>query len=90
MAIYTHTGNSNSESASLRPALISVSCLLFVASVLMFVIGYICGHLHCFSQRCRKLTRHKQSMPTSTATAGEISEDLELKENVAYVTLRPK
>ena len=82
------TGNSNSDNASLRPALISVSCLSVVASVLTFIIGFICGH--CFSQRCRELTQHKQSMPTSTAAAGEIAEDLELKENVAYVTLRPK
>ena len=79
------TGNSNSDNTSLRSALISVSCLLFVASVLIFII---CGH--CFSQRCRKLIQHKQSMPMSTAAAGEIAEDLELEENVAYVTLRPK
>ena len=85
---YTHTGNCNSDNASLRSALISVSCLLVVASVLIFIIGFVCGH--CFSQRCRKLIQHKQSMPTSTAAAGEIAEDLELKENVAYVTLRPK
>ena len=49
-----HTGKSNSNNASLRPALISVSCLLVVASVLMFIVGFICGH--CFSQRTRKFT----------------------------------
>ena len=39
-----HTGKSNSTNASLRPAVISVSCLFVVASVLMFIVGFICGH----------------------------------------------
>ena len=71
------------------PALISVSCVAVVASVLMFIIGFVCGH--CFSQRWKKLTQHEQTMSMSTAAASnELEGDLELKDNVAYVTLRPK
>ena len=81
-----HAGTPDLDNALLRPALISVSCLLVVASVLMFIIGLICGH--CLSQRWRKLIQHKQSMSMSHTT--EQVEDLELKENVAYVTLHPK
>ena len=78
-----HTGKDN------VPALISVSCVAVVASVLMFIIGFICGH--CFSQRRKKLTQHEQTMSTSTAAASNEQEgDLELKDNVTYVTLRPK
>ena len=57
----------------------------------MCIIGFICGH--CFNQgRHRKLTQQEQSMAVSvsTAAASEYEEALELKENVAYVTLRPK
>ena len=81
-----HTGKPNSDNV---PALISVSCVAVVASVLMFIIGFVCGH--CFSQRRRKLTQHEQTMSMSTAAASNEPEgDLELKDNVAYVTLRPK
>ena len=82
-----HAGVSNFDNASLRPVLISVSCLLVVVSVLMFIIGLICGC--CLSQRWRKLTQHKQSTSTLSHTTKQV-EDLELKENVAYITLRPK
>ena len=78
----------NNYDASLRPALISVSCLLIIASVLMFIIGFVCGH--CFSQRKRKFTAQHVEQSVSTPTSSERVEDLELKENVAYVTLRPK
>ena len=78
--------NMHSECASLRPALISVSCLLVVVSLLMFIIGFIRGH--CFNQgRHGKLTQQERSRAESTAAASEHVEDLELKENVAYVTL---
>ena len=44
-----------------------------------------------FSQRRKKLTQHEQTMSTSTAAASNEQEgDLELKDNVAYVTLRPR
>ena len=84
--ILQHAGTPDLDNASLRPALIAVSCLLVVVSVLMLIIGLICGH--CLSQRWRKLTQHKQSMSTNHTT--EQMEDLELKENVAYVTFHPK
>ena len=81
-----HTGKPNSDNV---PALISVSCVAVVASVLMFIIRFVCGH--CFSQRRKKLTQHEQTMSTSTAAASNEPEgDLELKDNVAYVTLHPK
>ena len=71
-----HTGKDN------VPALISVSCVAVVASVLMFIIGFVCGH--CFGQRQRKLTQHGQTISTSTAAASnEQKGDLELKDNVA-------
>jgi hypothetical protein len=55
----------------------------------MFIIGFICGR--CFSQRQKKLTQQEQSMSTSTAAAAnEPVEELELRDNVAYVTLHPK
>ena len=73
---------------TLRPVLIFVSCLLVVASLLMFIIGFICGQY--FNQRChRKLTRQERSRAMSTAAASKHVENLELNENVAYVTLRP-
>ena len=71
------------------PALISVLCVAVVASVLMFIVGFVCGQ--CFGQGRRNLTQHEQTMSTSTAAASNEQEgDLELKDNVAYVTLRPK
>ena len=71
---------------SLRPASISVSCLLVVVSLLMLFIGFICGQ--CFNQRHhRKLTQQEES---ATAAASERLEDLELNENVAYVTIHLK
>ena len=83
---HTAAGKPNSDNV---PALISVSCVAVVASVLMFIIGFICGH--CFSQRRKILAQHEQTMSTSTAAASNEPEgDLELKDNVAYVTLRPK
>ena len=71
----------------LRTALISVTCVLVMMSALMFVVGFVCGH--CFSQRWRKsANKNDESSPSHLTT--EPGEDLELKENVAYVTIRPK
>ena len=79
-----HTGVSVTA-AMLRTALISVTCILVVMSVFIFIIGFVCGH--CFSQRSRKSAdKNKQSASQNH----EIMEsDLELKENVAYITMRP-
>ena len=86
MYFLQHTGKPNSDNV---PALISVSCVAIVVSVLMFIVGFVCGK--CFGQRRRKLTQHEKTMSTSTAAAANEQEgDLELKDNVAYVTLHPK
>ena len=69
--------------ATLTTALISATCILFVISVLMFITGFTCGHY------LRKKSANKNA-ELSTGAANEQVEDLELRENVAYVTLRPK
>ena len=64
---------------------IAVTCILVVVSVLMFIVGLVCGRYLCF----RRNSANKNA-ESSTSPANEQVEDLELKENVAYVTLRPK
>ena len=87
------TGTPESSTAAattiqiLITALISVTCVLVMISALMFIIGFICGH--CFSQRWRKPSPKKDDESPSNLTT-EPREDLELKENVAYITIRPK
>ena len=71
----------------LRTALISVTCVLIMMSALTFLVGFICGH--CFSQRWRRPSVKKDDESPSNLTT-EPKEDLELKENVAYITIRPK
>ena len=71
--------------ATLITALISVTCVLVVISVLMFIVGLICGHY--LSLRRNFANKNAES---STSPTNEQVEDLEQKENVAYVTLRPK
>ena len=51
-------------------------------SALMFLIGFICGH--CFSQRWRRPSGKKDDQSPSSLT-NEPREDLELKDNVAYI-----
>ena len=72
----------------LRAALILVTCVLGVMSILTFIIGFVCGH--CFSQRWRKSAGKNNESPSESNPTTEPGEDLELKENVAYVTLHPK
>ena len=71
--------------AALRAAMISVVCLSVLVSAVMFVVGVVCGH--CISQRWRVSTAGKQRKERESSATNE---DLELKENVAYVTLHPK
>ena len=71
----------------LRTALISVTCVLVMMSALTFLIGFICGH--CFSQRWRRPSGKEDDESPSNFTT-EPRKDLELKENVAYITIRPK
>ena len=88
-----HTGAPSPSTATaastqtLRTALISVTCVLVIMSALTFLIGFICGH--CFSQRWRKPSEKKDDESPSNLMT-EPREDLELKENVAYITIRPK
>ena len=79
-----HTGVS-ATAAVLRTALISVTCILVVMSVFTFIIGFVCGHY--FNQRLRKSAdKNKQSASQNPKI---MESDLELKENVAYITVRP-
>ena len=88
-----HTGAPDSSITAatttqmLRTALISVTCVLVMMSALMFLIGFISGH--SFSQRWKKSSEKKDDESPSNLTT-EPREDLELKENVAYITIRPK
>ena len=75
------------DAETLRTTLISVTCVLVMVSFVMFVIGFICGH--CFSQSWRKPSGKKDDESPSNLTI-EPREDLELKDNVAYITIRPK
>ena len=68
---------------TLRTALISVTCVLVMVSILTFIVGFVCGHF--FSQRRRKSSGKKDELPSSPT-----AEDLELKDNVAYITIHPK
>ena len=70
---------------TLRTALISVTCLLVLMSALTFVIGLVCGH--CLSQRWRKSAAAKKN---DELPSDPTAEDLELKGNAAYITIRPK
>ena len=70
---------------TLRTSLICVTCILVLVSIVMFIIGYICGH--CFSQRWRKPSGKKDDESPLNLTT-EPREDLELKENVAYITIQ--
>ena len=67
----------------LKTALISVTCVLVVISALTFIIGLLCGYY--LGQRQRKSEKVSLTNPTT-----ERAEDLELKENVAYITVHPK
>ena len=71
----------------LGTALISVTCALVIMTALMFLIGFICGN--CFSQRWRRPLGKKDDESPSNFTT-EPREDLKLKDNVAYITIRPK
>ena len=73
--------------AMLRTALISVTCVLVVMSLFTFIAGIVCGHYLC--QRWRaSADRNKQPESHQINPENTVS-DLDLKENVAYITLRP-
>ena len=72
--------------AMLRTALITVTCVLVVTSVFTFIAGIICHR--CISQR-RRASADINKQPGSISNPKDTESELELKENVAYITLRP-
>ena len=63
----------------------SVTCVLAVMSVFIFITGFVCCHY--FSQKWRKSAdMNKQSASQNPKI---MESDLDLKDNVAYITLRP-
>ena len=80
--VHVHAGMTTT--VMLQTALISITCVLVVMSLFIFIAGVICGHY--ISHRWRESAdRNKQSKSHNTVT----DRDLELKENVAYITLYP-
>jgi heme/copper-type cytochrome/quinol oxidase subunit 2 len=71
----------------LRTALISVTCALLVISVFTFIAGMVC--YHCISQR-RRASADTNKQSESQNNPKDMESDLELKENAAYITLRPR
>ena len=81
-----HTGVPDPATTTmLRTALISVTCLSIIISAMIFIIGFVCGHY--LSQRRRKSAASDLSKERMSNTTNERREDLELKENIAYITL---
>ena len=68
----------------LRTALISVTCVLVMMSVFIFITGFVCGHY--FNQRWRESANKSKQQVTNPKNT---ESDLELKENVAYITVHP-
>ena len=71
----------------LRTGLISVTCVSVVMSVFTFIAGIVC--YHCISQRWRATSADINKQSESHSIPKDKESELELKENVAYVTLRP-
>ena len=87
MSIYAHQHAEMCDPATamLRAALISVVCLSIIISAVMFVVGLVCGL--CLSQRWRESTASEKNKEQESSA---VNEDLELKKNVAYITLHPE
>ena len=68
----------------LRTALITVACVSVIMSLFTFIAGIVC--YHCISQRRRVSAdiNKSQNNPEHVMETG-----LELKQNVAYITLSP-
>ena len=93
LELFLHTGTPDPSPAAttaqtLRTALITVTCVLVMMLALTFVIGFVCGH--CISQRWKKSAGKNDESPSDSNSTTEPGEDLELKQNVAYITIRPK
>ena len=82
LTLFMHecTGMSTVSTVTLRTALVSVTCLLVLMAALIYILGFVCDR--CLSQRWQESSgRNKQSESHNMVS------DLELKENVAYITL---
>ena len=76
-----YTGNSSSDTdlrkfVTVNIAVISSVTAFVVASILFFIVGFLCGHF------CRT---KRESRPTQGTSHHDEEQELELKENVAYV-----
>ena len=71
----------------LRTTLITVTCVSVVMSLFTFITGIVC--YHCISQRWRALSADINKQPESHNIPKDTESELQLKENVAYITLRP-
>ena len=69
----------------LRTALITVTCVSVMTSLFTFIAGIVC--YHCISQRWRASSADNNKSQNNPKPVMET--DLELKENVAYITLHP-
>ena len=84
-----HTGIPDHAIAMLRTALISVTFVLIMLSMLLFLVGFISGGYY-FSQRWRKVASANKcdhGSPSNPTT--EPQEGVDLKKNVAYMDLDP-
>ena len=63
-----------------RIAVASLITVLVVASVLLFIIGYLCGLCH----RKKKTETSESPLYDNVQPQQNIESDLELKDNVAY------
>ena len=82
------TGSSSSEALSQdgKIAVASSMTIFVVASILFFIIGFLCGHF------CRKERKTVETVPREETHSAPYyddvvlkqEEELELKENVAY------
>ena len=78
----------------LRAALISVTVLLAMLPVLIFLVGFFSGGYY-FSQRRRKLASESDSFaedepPSNPTTEAQEGVAVDVKKNVAYMDLDPE
>jgi hypothetical protein len=86
--IYTHDFvHAGTTAAMLRTALISVTCIQAVISVFTFIAGIVCYHYISQRRRASAVT-NKQS--DSQNNPRDLEPELELNENAAYITIRPR
>ena len=73
--------------ATLRTSLISVTCVLVVLTLFIFITGVVCGHY--LSQRWRESADRNKQPESQNNPKDSVESHLDLQENVAYITLRP-